>query len=153
MVVPRAVGFEGGSARVSPTKASEESTARIQFVHGVDEKVVPTVSLTRSANSRTIEQDIFFTGTATFWFQRASSLYLDLSKDRLITGMFLIDEEGAISTTDVTAKFERGKPLGISSVLVLSNPTEWRRFMRFMTRYSEEHGLQFTSADPLTTPA
>lgn len=111
--------------------------ARIQFVPGFDERVEPTVSMTRSAG-----QD-FFTGTATFWFQRASSLRL-VDGDRLITGMCLLDDEGSISTTDVQAKFVKGRPTGIESVLVLSNPVEWNRFMRFMTRYADEHGLQFT---------
>lgn len=93
-----------------------------------------------------MQKDVFFTGTATFWFDRASSLYIDLNKERLITGMFLIDEEGSLSTTDVTAKFENGRPVGITSVVVLSSPSEWHRFMRFMERYSDEHGLHFTSA-------
>ena len=130
--------------------SSSEATAGpcIQFVRGIDEKVLPTVSVTRSLNSRTgVTQEVFFTGTATFWFKRASSLKVDLNKEQLITGMFLIDEEGAISTTDVSAKFHKGRPVGITAVVVLSNPAEWHRFMRFMKRYSTEHGLQFTSAD------
>lgn len=123
----------------TPTLLYEK--ARIQFVPGIDERVEPTVSMTRSAKN---QQD-FFTGTATFWFQRASSLNL-VNGDTLITGMCLLDDEGSITTTDVQAKFVRGRPTGIESVLVLSNPSEWNRFMRFMTRYAEEHGLQFTAA-------
>lgn len=137
-----------GHARRRKSVISE--TARIEFVRGVNERVLPSVSVTRSLNSRGNSQkqktDVFFTGTATFWFDKASTLCIELNKDRLITGMFLIDEEGSISTTDVSAKFENGRPVGISSVLVLSNPTEWHRFMRFMKRFSEEHGLRFTSA-------
>lgn len=132
----------------SQDSRGESPAARIQFVRGVDERVLPTVSVTRSVNARTnVQQEVFFTGTATFWFDRASSLHVELTKDQLIEGMFLIDTEGAIWTTDVAAKFENGRPVGISSVVVLSNPNEWARFMRFMRRYSELHGLEFTSAD------
>ena len=67
--------------------------------------------------------------------------------ESLITGMRLCDEEGVVATTDVKAKFHRGNPSGITAVLVLSNPTEWDRFMRFMTRFAAQSGLAFTAAD------
>jgi len=31
--------------------------------------------------------------------------------------------------------------------MVLHNPDEWRRFMRFMRRYADQTGLEFTAAD------
>ena len=117
----------------------------IQFVEGVDEGVVPTIKLTRSATSS--RDGEFFTGTATFWFENAEALYRDLTVESLITGMRLCDEEGVVATTDVKAKFHRGNPSGITAVLVLSNPTEWDRFMRFMARFAAQSGLAFTAAD------
>ena len=135
--------------RVRASREDDDGEARgvcIQFIRGVSESVAPTVSVTRSASTRIKGSEGFFTGTATFWFKSASTLSADLDGERLITGMFLEDEEGVISTTDVQARFEQGRPIGISSVLVLSNPTEWNRFMRFMTRYSRQNGLAFTSA-------
>uniref|UniRef100_A0A7S3JT10 Photosystem II reaction center Psb28 protein n=1 Tax=Aureoumbra lagunensis TaxID=44058 RepID=A0A7S3JT10_9STRA len=125
-----------------------QALARIEFIRGIDERIVPIVSVTRSVNSHKNAQqnEIFFTGTATFWFEKASALNEDLTQDKLITGMFLIDEEGTISTDDIHARFERGRPIGISAVLVLSNPTEWHRFMRFMKRFSQKHGLAFKLA-------
>lgn len=55
--------------------------------------------------------------------------------------------QGLIETDDVRAQFERGVPTRIIAVVVFPNPAEWYRFMRFMKRYSAEHGLQFTAAD------
>ena len=122
--------------------AMEKQMATIQFVRGEDERTEPTVSVTRSVKS----SDKFFTGTATFWFDKATTLGTGLFPERLITGMYLEDEEGVIITTDVHARFEKGKPVGIQSVLVLSNPTEWHRFMRFMNRYAMQNGLSFSPA-------
>jgi hypothetical protein len=45
---------------------SPSSNPVIQFVPGVDETVIPEVSMTRSATSQ--RDGKFFTGTATFWY-------------------------------------------------------------------------------------
>ena len=63
-----------------------------------------------------------------------------------ITGMFMMDEEGEISTTDVNARFANGKPQAIESTYVMKSPEEWDRFMRFMERYSDANGLGFRKA-------
>lgn len=63
-----------------------------------------------------------------------------------VTGMFLSDEEGEISTTDVNARFANGKPQSIEATYVMKSPAEWDRFMRFMDRYAEANGLGFNSA-------
>lgn len=60
--------------------------------------------------------------------------------------MFLADEEGELSTTDVNARFANGKPQSIEATYVMKSPAEWDRFMRFMDRYSEANGLGFNSA-------
>lgn len=60
--------------------------------------------------------------------------------------MFLADEEGEISTTDVNARFANGKPQSIEATYVMKSPAEWDRFMRFMDRYAEANGLGFNSA-------
>ena len=117
----------------------------IQFVPGVEETVVPEVSMTRSQTSKMDGK--FFTGTATFWFPRADALYREITADSLIEGMRLCDSEGCMVTQDVRAKFTRGNPAGISAVVLLTNPDEWARFMRFMKRYCERSGLAFTAAE------
>lgn len=63
-----------------------------------------------------------------------------------VTGMFMIDDEGEISTTDVNARFANGKPQAIESTYVMKSPADWDRFMRFMERYGEANGLGFTKA-------
>ena len=101
--------------------------------------------MTRSATSQ--RDGKFFTGTATFWFPRADALYREITPDSLIAGMRLCDAEGCMTTEDVRAKFVRGNPSGISAVVLLTNPDEWNRFMRFMTRFAAQSGLAFTAAD------
>ena len=62
--------------------------ARIQFIKGLDEKVLPDVRLTRSRDGST--------GTATFRFKNPNILDKSTAKEGEITGMYLIDEEGSI---------------------------------------------------------
>ena len=100
--------------------------------------------MTRSATSQ--RDGKFFTGTATFWFPRADALDHDIQADSLIAGMKLCDAEGCMVTQDVRAEFRRGNPAGITAVVLLTNPDEWSRFMRFMGRYSERQGLDFVAA-------
>mmetsp|Transcript_10230 Transcript_10230/g.14680 ORF Transcript_10230/g.14680 Transcript_10230/m.14680 type:complete len:147 (+) Transcript_10230:207-647(+) len=110
--------------------------ANIQFVRGVDEKDVPNVKLTRAKDGSS--------GVATFQFSNPNCF--DASIEGEVTGMFLIDEEGELSTNDVNARFANGKPQSIESTVVMTSPSEWDRFMRFMERYGEANGLGFTKA-------
>ena len=88
------------------------------------------------------------TGTATFRFERPRVLELDdIPRNGLITGLWLRDDEGELTTEDVKADFVKGRPKGVTAVLILKSATEWSRFMRFMKRYSEANGLAFESAD------
>jgi photosystem II protein len=109
--------------------------AVIQFIQGVNEEVVPDVRLTRSRDGST--------GTATFRFFSPRVLELETQKG-VITGMYLIDEEGQIVTRDVNARFINGKPKDIEAVHVMQDKESWDRFMRFMERYSSTNGLTFT---------
>lgn len=111
--------------------------ATIQFSIGVDEEKVPDdVRLTRSRDGST--------GTATFYFEKPKALDKDSTDE--ITGMYLIDEEGELSTRDVKAKFVNGEPVGIEAIYIMRSPQEWDRFMRFMERYAEENGLAFSKS-------
>lgn len=110
--------------------------ASIQFSRGVNEETVPDVHLTRAKDGST--------GTATFRFDSPQAFNQDNAED--ITGMYLIDEEGEIVTREVKGRFVNGQAQGIEAVLILQSPDEWERFMRFMERYAEEHGLGFTKS-------
>merc|ERR1712127_1009809 len=97
--------------------------ANIQFIKGLDEKVLPDVRLTRSRDGST--------GTATFRFKNPN----------------ILDKEGTLETRDVNARFVNGKPEAIESIYIMKSPEAWDRFMRFMERYGESNGLVFTKAN------
>lgn len=112
--------------------------ARIQFIKGFDEKVLPDVRLTRSRDGST--------GTATFRFKHATILSRKTAKEGEITGMYLIDEEGTLETRDVSTRFVNGKPQAVESIYIMKSSEAWDRFMRFMQRYGKINGLVFTKA-------
>ena len=110
--------------------------AQIQFSKGINEEIVPDVRLTRSRDGRS--------GTAKFFFDSPKVLSSESTEE--ITGMYLIDEEGEIVTREVKGKFVNGKPKSLEAILVMKSAQEWERFMRFMSRYAEEQGLEFTKS-------
>ncbi len=110
--------------------------AQIQFARGVDEEVIPEVRLTRSKDGSS--------GTATFYFQNPKVLSEGSTQE--VTGMYMIDEEGEISTREVKGKFINGKPEAIEALYLMKSTDEWDRFMRFMERYAQEHDLGFEKA-------
>lgn len=106
----------------------------IQFIRGTDERVVPDVKLTRSRDGSN--------GVANFVFDQPS--VFDSSRELGdITGLYMLDEEGTLSTVDVSAKFMNGKPSKIEARYIMRNEREWDRFMRFMERYARENELGF----------
>lgn len=110
------------------------SKPTIQFIRGIDELTVPDVSLTRSRDGTN--------GVAIFLFEQPS--IFDSSRELGdITGMYMLDEEGALQSVDVSAKFVNGKPAKIEARYVMRNVKDWDRFMRFMERYAEANGLGF----------
>ncbi|CAL5227360.1 g10309 [Coccomyxa viridis] len=107
----------------------------IQFIKGVKEPTVPDVRLTRARDGSS--------GTASFVFKEPSVFEADNQLGD-ITGMYLVDDEGTLSTVDVQAKFLNGKPDRIEAKYIMRSGFEWDRFMRFMERYAEENDLGFT---------
>nr|YP_010903564.1 photosystem II protein psb28 [Hypnea cryptica]WCH56017.1 photosystem II protein psb28 [Hypnea cryptica] len=110
----------------------------IQFIKGINETIIPDIKLTRSKDGST--------GTATFRFNKPDILKSEMQEKGDITGMYLEDEEGAMVTKDVNAKFINGKPQAIESIYIIKSPKDWDRFMRFMERYANDHNLSFTKA-------
>nr|BDA97234.1 photosystem II protein W [Cryptomonas borealis] len=115
--------------------------AVIQFIRGVNENIVPVITLTRSRDGDT--------GTATFRFLNPRVLESSTTPQGIITGMYLIDEEGQIITRDVNVRFVNGKPQGIEAIYIMQTKESWDRFMRFMERYSQDKGLSFMPAGDL----
>lgn len=110
--------------------------AEIQFSRGITEEVVPDVRLTRSKSGEN--------GTATFYFTNPKAFSAESTEE--ITGMYLIDEEGEIVTREVKGKFVNGQPQGLEAVHLMKSKQEWERFMRFMERYADQHGLGFSKS-------
>jgi photosystem II 13kDa protein len=105
--------------------------ARIQFSQGIDETVIPDVRITRSKDGTN--------GTATFYFDKPDAL--SVSSETEITGMYLLDEEGELSTKEVKAKFVNGQPEALEALYVMKSTADWDRFIRFMERYAAENEL------------
>jgi photosystem II 13kDa protein len=111
--------------------------AQIQFSRGINEEVIPDVRITRSRDGSN--------GTATFYFQKPKALS-NTSTDE-ITGMYLVDEEGELVTREVKAKFINGQPEALEALYVIRSAADWERFIRFMNRYAEEHGLGLNKSE------
>jgi photosystem II 13kDa protein len=111
--------------------------AKIQFVRGIDETVIPDVRLTRSKDGRT--------GVAVFYFDQPDAFAQDFKDDA--TGMYMLDDEGEITTRKVTGKFINGKPAAIEARHEMSSPEEWDRFIRFMDRYAAANELGFQKSE------
>nr|B8HK72.1 RecName: Full=Photosystem II reaction center Psb28 protein; AltName: Full=Photosystem II 13 kDa protein; AltName: Full=Photosystem II reaction center W protein [Cyanothece sp. PCC 7425] len=109
--------------------------AEIQFVRGVNEGVVPDVRLTRAKDGNT--------GRAVFYFDNPQ---LVQEGNLEIMGMYMVDEEGEIVTREVNAKFINGKATAIEAIYTIRSAPEWDRFIRFMNRYAESHGLGFNKS-------
>ncbi|KAF6256741.1 photosystem II subunit 28 [Scenedesmus sp. NREL 46B-D3] len=113
--------------------------AQIQFIRGVDEPTVPDVTLKRARSGTS--------GQALFVFENPS-IFQASSELGDITGLFMIDDEGTLSTTDVKAKFINGKPQAIEAKYAMRSQFEWDRFIRFMDRYAESNGMGFEKSNP-----
>lgn len=142
VLVPAAMSAVDAFSPSSPLPSSRFSTsldaAQIQFVRGLEEKVIPNIKLTRARDGSS--------GIATFNFANPNVFDASTQSSGEITGLFLIDDEGEMTTTDVNATFSNGKPQAIECRYVMNSPAEWDRFMRFMERYGEANGLGFTKA-------
>merc|ERR1719491_2889585 len=126
------------SFRASLRQTTELYAASIQFVKGLEEKVVPDIKLTRAKDGSS--------GIATFKFQNPNVFDASTAAAGEITGLYMIDDEGEFSTSDVNANFSNGKPQSIEATYVMISPEQWDRFMRFMERYAESNGLDFKAA-------
>lgn len=74
---------------------------KIQFIQGTDEQTIPDVKLTKSRDGTN--------GVAIFRFDQPS-VFDSSGEVGDITGFYMIDEEGVLTSVDVNAKFVNGKP-------------------------------------------
>lgn len=116
-----------GPARVPvPCVRMMPGAAEIQFLKGTDETVVPDIRLTRAKDG--------LTGTATFVFDQPDFLLASTGPQDEITGMYMVDDEGEMVTTDVSCKFINGSPRFVEAVFIMRDPPTWDRVMRFLVR-------------------
>ena len=108
--------------------------AAISFIAGIDETTVPEIRLTRSRDGKT--------GQAFFTFENPQAL--SSVKDGTIKGMTMFDEEGAIQTREVKARFLNGQPSAIEATYVWKNEADFQRFMRFAKRYAACNGIGYS---------
>lgn len=125
------------SVRQPPRTSHVCLATTLEFIKGIVEPTIPDVKLTRSRDGTS--------GTATFSFENPA-IFDASSELGDITGLYMTDDEGTISTVDVQAKFVNGKPSRIEAKYVMRSTFEWDRFMRFMERYAEEKGLGFSKS-------
>merc|ERR1711963_356590 len=134
MVAPRR--SVSGLRASAPPRRVTSMAATMEFIKGIKEPCIPDVKLTRARDGSS--------GTATFTFAQPSVFEAGNELGE-ITGLYMNDDEGTISSVDVNAKFVNGKPDRIEVLYVMKTPYDWDRFMRFMERYAEENGLGFSS--------
>ena len=67
----------------------------------------------------------------------------EVTQQGAITAMRLVDDEGTIACTDVSASFVNGQPVSLAVTHVMQSEDEWDRFMRFMDRYADASELGF----------
>ena len=111
----------------------------IQFFNGVDEKVIPEIRLTKSKDGEA--------GQALFRFNSPDALLSDNFKE--IQGMYLIDEEGKITTREINIAVSKknGKYTAIEAVYFWRTQRDFNRFMRFANRYAKQNGLAYEASD------
>ena len=107
----------------------------IQFFNGIDETVVPPIRLTKSKDGQA--------GQAYFRFENPEALLSDNFKE--IQGMYLLDEEGQITTREIHIAVSRkdGTYTAIEAIYSWRTERDFNRFMRFANRYAKKFDLLY----------
>ena len=111
--------------------------ASIQFIEGFDEEAIPEIRLSKNQYNSS--------GQAIFIFNTPRFLSLDNFKD--IKGMYLIDTEGTLLTTEINVRVSRkdGNYTTIEAIYKWQTIQEFERFMRFAKKYAEKNNLNYTN--------
>ena len=113
---------------------SDNSSAEIQFLKGINEIVIPEIRLTRSKDGKP--------GRAIFTFSKPQVLQSEDYKK--IQGMLLIDQEGELTTREVNISVINGEKTSIKATYAWKSEVDFQRFMRFAQRYAADHGLGYS---------
>ena len=101
----------------------------IQFIKGKDEKDLPEIRLFRSPDGKK--------GQAIYKFNKPSTITIDNFDS--IQKMYLIDEEGELSTRKINLSISDNNIMEVKSTYSWNTEKEFERFMRFAKRYANSH--------------
>ena len=98
----------------------------IQFIQGKDERDLPEIRLFRNNDGKK--------GKALYKFYNPSTISLENFNS--IKKMYLIDEEGILSTTKVDLTISDNNIIEVISSYNWNSEKEFERYMRFAKRYA-----------------
>ena len=98
----------------------------IQFVKGKNEKDIPEIRLFRSLDGKK--------GQAVYKFHKPSTI--TPGNFDSIKKMYLIDEEGELSTRKINLSLSDNNIMEVNSTFSWNTEKEFERFMRFAKRYA-----------------
>ncbi len=100
--------------------------AAIQFIKGKNEKDLPEIRLFRNNDGKK--------GFAIYKFFKPKTITLDNFNS--IQKMYLIDEEGELSTRKINLSISDKNIMEVKSTYSWNTEKEFERFMRFASRYA-----------------
>tara|TARA_B100000945_G_scaffold289599_1_gene262780 strand:+ start:270 stop:611 length:342 start_codon:yes stop_codon:yes gene_type:complete len=98
----------------------------IQFIKGENEKDLPEIRLFRNLDGKK--------GQAVYKFNKPSTITLENFDS--INKMYLIDDEGELSTRKIDLSISEEKIMSVKSTYNWNSEKEFERFMRFAKRYA-----------------
>jgi len=101
----------------------------IQFIKGKNEENLPEIHLFRNTDGRK--------GEAIYKFNNPTSITIENFNS--IQKMYLIDEEGELSTRKIDLSISDDKIMGVKSTFNWYSEKEFERFLRFAERYANSH--------------
>ena len=106
----------------------------IEFHKGKVERDYPEVRISRSNDGKK--------GNAIYKFSKPTSITIENCAN--VQRMYLIDEEGELSTRKINLSILKNSIKEIKSIYSWNSELEFERFMRFAERYAKSHGLGYT---------
>ena len=106
--------------------SKENENVSIQFIKGMNETDHPEIRLFRSHDGKK--------GKAIYKFNKPSTITMNNLNS--INKMYLIDEEGELSTRKIDLSVSDNKIMEVKSTYSWNSEKEFERFMRFAERYS-----------------
>ena len=115
------------SINKSPIRMTKiNKVVAIQFIKGNDEKDLPEIRLFRNKDGKK--------GQAIYKFYKPTTITLENFSS--IKKMYLIDEEGVLTTKKIDLSISNNQIQEVKSTYNWNSDEEFERFMRFASRYA-----------------